>query len=696
MKYKSIHLPLVRILLPFLGGLLLGYFSPLSTIQWLIACLLLFVTFLITHFRNTHPISRKANTWLMYGVLTSAGGLLMSQQRLEEQPQHFSHYSAVYAKGTIIRPLEEKEKSYKSILSIREIYADSTFKAQKATGLLLVYLEKDSLSKQLELGDEILFSLRYQQVEPPKNPGQFNYRKYLEHKGIFHQQYLASDYFEPVRKHTAMHLRRISHEAGLWVQAILKKYIPGDDQFALADGILLGHRADIDMELYNAFAYTGILHILSVSGLHVGIIYAMLLFLLRFIPNKNRRIEIGKFLFITLFIWMFAFITGLSAACVRAAILFSLLNYGRLNKEYVNQLNILAGAALLQLLLDVNQLFDIGFQLSYLAMLGLFIFTKPIYALYYYPNKAIDWTWQLWSASIAAQCFTVPLSIYYFGNFPTYFLLANIFAIPLSTLILWLGIALIPFSFIPPAATLIGWLNAKIITLFIAMTYFMADLPLGKIYGLYLTELQLVLLLAAVLLFTFYVTQQKKILLPVSLLICLLVVGVSIQYTIAQHRKERLVLYSVPKKLVIGYSQRGQQWLYCSDTIREKEYSFHLQPAERVFRIRETHTQYLQQDTTTAIGVADSNFMMVANTSFYRLTKTNTRKQFSGPLDIDYLLLSDNCYLDTAYVRRNFHYRQLVISTDNDSKHLRIYKRLLEQANMPYVDLNEKAKEIVM
>lgn len=689
-KYKLSHLPLLKIILPIITGILwFNYFDIsfsvllISTFAWLLLAI-------ISHIYVTNPFSKKLNAFLIFTLLIFIGGLMISNKKINNQKHHFSLLKAEFAIGLITKPLEEKDKTYKTVLSINTII-DSTTVKKNVSGNLLVYLQKDSSTADLEIGDELLVHLKSKSIDAPKNIGQFDYKHYLQYKSIYHQAYLTKDEFRILQKHKRLFIKRYSNQISLYVQSVLKKYIPKQENFALADGILLGHRADIDVELYNAFAYTGILHILSVSGLHVGIIYGMLVFLLSFIKDKNQKIKIAKFVFILGFIWMFTFVTGFSAACVRAAILFSLLNYGNLKKEYVNNLNVLCGAALLQLLLDPNNIFDIGFQLSYLAMLGLFIFYKPIYALYYSSNWLADKIWSLWSASIAAQLFTVPLSIYYFGNFPTYFLLANIFAIPLSAVILWLSISLIPFSCIPALATLIGWLNSMVISIFIQLTWFFSELPLGKLFNLYISKWQMVILLIAILCLTFFVIKRNAKFALAGLSLFLVTIFISYSYNIQQHNKKEIVLYSVPKNFVLAINKNGKQRIFTKDTLSEKAFTFSIKNSHRLLRIDDYETLLLNDSLKTDDVQVDKDLLIVQNKSFYFLKKNNTRKTFTTPLQIDYLVLSDNCFLNIESVKANFIYKQLLISSDNDNYHLKIFRKLLTENNMKYVDLSEKS-----
>jgi competence protein ComEC len=690
MQYKLSHLPLLKIVLPLIAGILFFNYTNISFPVLLITTGVLFMVFLVSHFSIETQFLKKLNAVIGVVFVFIIGGLMISNKKFSHQQNHFSLYNATFAKGIISKPLEEKEKTYKTFIAVQHII-DSTEIEKTANGNLLVYIQKDSTLANLEVGDVVLLQLKIQSVASPKNIGEFDYKNFLQHKSVFQQQYITKNEITVLQKHKSLWVKRFSNSISLYVQTVLKKYIPKQENFALADGILLGHRADIDVELYNAFAYTGILHILSVSGLHVGIIYGMLVFLLSFIKDKNKKIKIAKFVFILGFIWLFTFVTGFSAACVRAAILFSLLNYGSLNKEYVNNLNVLCGAALLQILIDPNNVFDIGFQLSYLAMLGLFIFYKPIYALYYSSNWLLDKIWSLWSASIAAQLFTVPLSIYYFGNFPTYFLLANIFAIPLSAVILWLSVALIPFSFIPFLATIIGWLNSLVISLFIKLTWFFSNLPLGKLFNLYITKWQLIILFIAILCLTFFVIKRNAKFAIACLSLFLVTIFISYAYNIQQVKKQELVFYSVQKNFVLAINNNGKQSIFTKDTLTEKAFSFSIKNSHRILGINEYQTFLLNDSLKTDGVLADKDLLIVQNKSFYFLKKDNTRKTFATPLQIDYLVLSDNCFLNIESVKANYVYKQLLISSDNDNYHLKIFRKLLNENDMKYVDMSENS-----
>lgn len=684
MKHKLLQMPLIKTVLPLIAGIFIFGLLNVSVLVVASISLLLFIIVLLLHRDVKNPGQKNRISILVYILLFFVGGAMISAKHLSQQKTHFSVYTSGTATAYITQPIKETEKSYKTVLAISEL-VDSQFNLHPVHGKLLVYFAKDSSLLHLSIGDKLIFPLKYQPIQEPKNPYQFDYKNYLAHKTIFQQQYLQAAQLKVTGKKMRYTIRRYAYQLSLYAQKILTKYIPEKSHLAFAKGILLGISDDIDDELYNEFAYTGILHILSVSGLHVGIIYGILMFFLSLIKDKSKKTRITKAIFVITFIWTFAFVTGLSSACVRAAILFTLLTFGTENKIYFNNLNLLAGSALIQLLLDANLLFDVGFQLSYLAMLGLFIFYKPFYSLWYVRHNLLDKIWKLWAASLAAQVFTIPLSIYYFGNFPVYFLIANIFAIPLSAVILWLCIGLVFFSWIPFVGYVLGLFLSTIMYIFIALTAYVAHLPFGKLNTLHLLPLQLVILFVAVILFTFFIEWKKPKYLMACLSLCLITLAFSYFENIKQLQQNELIFYSIPKKDCIAFNEHSTSTIFVSDSLSTKDYTFNLLNAQRYYDIQQTKQELLD-------SIQDYSYLLFfKGKTIYLLNKKNQYKDFSSPLKIDYLYLSDNIYLDIGQVLKNYQFKSILIGTSNDYRHQHIFEKILKENKLNYYNLSEKA-----
>jgi competence protein ComEC len=213
--------------------------------------------------------------------------------------------------------------------------------------------------------------------------------------------------------------------------------------------LLFGEKTELSKEINSNYKQAGIMHILAISGLHIALIYGIILWL----TKPLLRLKKGKLyiFFISLSVlWFYAILAGFSASIVRAAVMFSVVALAKIVNRQANIYNSLAVSALLLLVYNPNYLFDVGFQLSFAAIFSIVIFQPFVRKYSYDKNKIILKTKELLLISLVAQMGVLPLILYYFGQFPLLFLLANLIAIPLSSLILILGLALIPFNFLLP------------------------------------------------------------------------------------------------------------------------------------------------------------------------------------------------------------------------------------------------------
>ncbi len=255
-----------------------------------------------------------------------------------------------------------------------------------------------------------------------------------------------------------------------YVLDVLQKSIStGKDELGIAEALLIGYTNDLDKDLVQAYSNTGVVHIIAISGMHLALIYVLLVWVFGKIPliNKSKLLQL---VLILSCLWLFSILTGASPSVLRAAVMFSFIAVGKTYFKQASIYNSLAASAFVLLCYNPYYLWAVGFQLSYLAVLGIVIFQKPIYNCFYIKNKWVDKTWQLITVSTAAQLLTFPVCIYYFHQFPNLFLISNLIAVPLSAIILYTEIALITFSWIPFAGTWLGklvtglvWVMNKII-----------------------------------------------------------------------------------------------------------------------------------------------------------------------------------------------------------------------------------------
>ncbi len=308
---------------------------------------------------------------------------------------------------------------------------------QQSKGKILLQLDKTKLPNYLPVGTNLQVSGKISLSKPPDNPDQFDYAKYLANKSILAQMYV----YEPV---AISH--QVDKDALYYADALrnriltnLQKSHFNPTQLAVIAALILGQQQDISPEILHDYQFAGAIHILSVSGLHVGFILLFLNFVLDRLP-KTRATAVVKLGIIWCALWGFAVLAGLSPSVIRSVTMFSFVALGMHLKRQTNIFHTLLVSMLLILLFEPSFLFDIGFQLSYLALFFI-LWLQPIFLKWYNPkNKLLDYFWQLLTVSFAAQIGTLPLSLYYFHQFPGLFFVTNLVIIPFLGVIMGLGV----------------------------------------------------------------------------------------------------------------------------------------------------------------------------------------------------------------------------------------------------------------
>jgi len=276
----------------------------------------------------------------------------------------------------------------------------------------------------------------------------FNYKKYLADKNIFHQTYIRDDHYTLLEKKQGNAVMTFALSVRDKMVGILQDQLGDNDESGVVAAMLTGYRADISADMMNAYSKAGVIHIMSVSGLHVGVIYIMITAFVGLFGWFKKRKWLNVLLVLSL-IWFYAFLTGLSASVLRSAVMISFVVAGTAMQRNISPYNSLAAAAFLLLVFNPGSLGEIGFQLSFVAVLGILLFQRPLYNLWHIRNKWLDKIWQLACVSMAAQLITLPFILYYFGQFPVYFLISNMIVVPLSSLVLYAGMAAVLLSWIP-------------------------------------------------------------------------------------------------------------------------------------------------------------------------------------------------------------------------------------------------------
>ncbi len=289
--------------------------------------------------------------------------------------------------------------------------------------------------KNLKMGDRLYCNASIYPIKNTHHPGEFNYETYSKINGIFYSMSLDQrnaylkignavdanrDKFQSIRTH---------------MLDKLKRFIKDKNVLGIAEAMLIGFKKDIDPALNKIYVDAGVSHVIAISGMHLGLICVLINQLLVWIFKKNRLPFLS--LVITLpVLWIFAFTTGASASVMRSVIMFSFIIIGNNVSKSNDGINALFGAGFIMLAFDPDTIFDVGFQLSFTAVLSIMLFYNSIRMMVYTKNLLLQKGWSFVALSISVQILSTPLLIYHFQQYPTYSILNNLLIVPLSSIVL--------------------------------------------------------------------------------------------------------------------------------------------------------------------------------------------------------------------------------------------------------------------
>lgn len=469
---------------------------------------------------------------------------------------------------------------------------------QESTGKILLSLRPNTADTGLQVDDEVVVVAAAKEITPPLQPYQFNYRDYLKKQGIYHQIRTHAQAIHLLKNPSRTLKGRASHFREHLISR-LKQENFGGDELAVIQALLLGKRDDISEHTYSAYKDAGAVHILAVSGLHVGILLLLLQWV--FSPlDRLRKGKILKFLMVVGLLWAYAFVAGLSPSIVRAVTMFSFVAYATYINRPTNTFTIIALSVFFILLINPLFLFQVGFQMSYAAVFAI-VWIYPKLQHFWSPrNVFLRKGWQLLSVSIAAQLGVLPLGLFYFHQFPALFFVANLLVVPFLGIILGMGIGvsvlsllgILPSFMVAGYTILIKTMNAVVGWVAQQESFIFRDIPFDG--------LQLVLGYFTIVAMVVFFSQPKwKNTLAFAIGI-LALQGWAIGNLWQQHRGETLFLAHIPQNTVLVHQTGTRVTLYAEDATRlnhlptvlkttARIQSVALQPLPRGYRIGEQH-----------------------------------------------------------------------------------------------------------
>lgn len=441
---KVLQFPLARITIAFLLGILLAYFLkpiPSNAFLFLSIATLFFIGTYYSSNANTKSIQ-------LFGIATallafSIGATTQTVHTDSYLQNNYTNHKKIFEENhTYTVALREKLKS--TNFNVRYIALLHTIDQENATGRILLNIRKDSLIHNFEIGDRLKINGILYKNTTQKNPNQFDYQKHLDNKQIYAQLYADLDEIK-ISSDTKKDIWYYASKLRTRIIENLDKSNFHKEELNVAVALILGQQQDISLDIIRDYQYAGAVHILSVSGLHIGFILLFVTFILKPLPNSKRG-SFVKLIVTLLSLSLFGILAGLAPSVLRSVTMFSFVAIGLFLRRSVNIYHTLLISILLILLFQPSFLFDVGFQLSYIALFFI-IWLQPLLAMLWTPKKKIQkYIWNILTVSFAAQIGTLPLSIYYFHQFPGLFFVTNLIVIPLLGFIMSLGVLVMVFA----------------------------------------------------------------------------------------------------------------------------------------------------------------------------------------------------------------------------------------------------------
>ena len=634
--------PFIRLVLPLFAGVLLQwYFKP-----DLLNILSLFCTTVAVFFlSSSFTLARRYKLRWLQGLLIQtlillAGSLLTWNNDIRNNKRWFAH---TYADSDclivdIAEPLIKKQKTYKADGAVVSVIHLET--VSHVTGRLIMYFLD---TPALNYGDRILIRKNLQPIKNTGNPAAFDYARYASFQQQFHTVFLGKGDYSILTRSDGNAFDAFVFESRTYILSTLKKYVGKDQRITgIAEALLIGYKHDLDKDLMQAYSNTGVVHIIAISGLHLGLIYVMLNWIMNVLPWIKRQSTI-RVLFVLSCLWLFSILTGSSASVLRSALMFTCILIGKTYFTQSSVYNAIAASAFILVCYDPYFLWDVGFQLSYLAVLGIVWLQKPILHIIYVKNSWLNKIWNMVAVTLAAQLAAFPLCIYYFHQFPNLFLITNILAVPLSTLILFAEIGLMCISWADVVASHAGKFISMMIELMNTIIIYFDKIPGSVTTDIYATSLTTWFLYAIVFFTCAWLIYRKTILLKCLLLSISIFAGLHLLADLKHAKQNKVIVYNVSKFQAIDFIS-GTSFFFVGDSVVRRPgflQNFHVRPARILLQARrEVDPLTLYDPITSAVSFKGKRIFIVERSVAY---DTIVQK-----VHIDLLVISRNPRLKIA------------------------------------------------
>ena len=550
--------PFLRVFAPLAAGIVVHQYAPL----WMIKPYWILIPFFMLCFSHGFETKwRKASG--LYGISLGlffflSGFFLWERDNAPELFRYSTGKSLCIIR--IDEPPKQREHGFRCpITTIQPLHYDTL--AMKGEQLMAWFA--DSSGNVPSAGSLVVANLQLNRVDEPANVGEFNYKAYLKRNGITRQAFVNNwklvDSEVVVSSSLLPFMSYLRHNMSLCFE---RAGLTGD-RLGVAAALVLGDRNFLSADIQSSYSKSGVMHILAVSGMHVAMLYGFLLVVLGFM-DKSKKGNLAQSILILLIVWAYSCLTGLSPSVLRSAVMFTFIIIGKTVDKNAHSINSLAVSAAFLLLFNSNLIFDIGFQLSYLAVAGIVVFYNPIRKLYHPKNKITLYVWEIIAVSIAAQLSTTPLALYYFHQFPNLFILANLVAIPVSSIAMLAALILLVFSFWQWLAVYIGIVLSFSLDILNGSVKLIEQLPGSVSQNIWISQWGVWLFYGMLIMGAMYFFARKALWLFAFLFFVSLVCVERSYVHLSRKWNKEVVYFSSKNELATSFSIDGHNYLITS------------------------------------------------------------------------------------------------------------------------------------
>ncbi len=602
-------------------------------------------------------------------IIFNVGALRFYQNDQRNDCKHLTRYEG-QVKWYTAKVVEEgvRRKNYlRFAVAINAIKSRKNWRDVRANAYL--YVKTDSSLSTITFGDRLLVKGTPRKIKNTSNPKAFDYKNHLARRNIFHQHFI--DRGEVIKYASTGNKTFIGYAYKLRkkVSHIIQHAIKSDRERSIVLSLLIGEKETLSVDMKDTYARVGAMHVLAVSGLHVGIVYLLFSTVLGFL-RKHKR---GKWLFLVICLagmWFYALLTGLSTSVLRAVVMFTFILLSDVLGRKSNIYNNIALAAFLLLLVNPFFLFHVGFQLSFIAVTGIVYLQPKIAQWFSFKYRILSWLWDLTAVSLAAQLVTFPISVYYFHQFPTYFWLTNMVVIPVATAIVSLGIFVSVLGFAGVSVAFVSVVLEKLVFLMNEGLIGIEALPLSSVKDLYFTFCGLVLFYAWILTLILFFQTFRIRYFRISAFFLLLITIQSLLHYRQTYGQSLLVFYDIDRVCAIDFINGHRQNFV---VILNKGMTLpNLHPPVANYRLAHgLSTSDLSKPITVLDGLNSGDnvpyqFLSWKNRVFLLL---NDKMDFSLHQDrkikIDYLIINNRSIGNFDQILTHFEFNKLIITNLN-------------------------------